>query len=209
MNEERLSPSGLLTQAVSGLKAIRTRTWLILGGVVMLIIGLIVWAGIALLSWLWAQTPAATEMGKRAVTEGATRIEQAAPELKAQAERWLPGIEEQIGRWVPGFGDEPPARDVSGADPGPVPRLAGLVRSHYGAEGGTVEVHYAGRADFDATLAHYVKGFAGAGYVQEVISATPEVEQHRFLREGESYDLTLTSRSGGVIEVRLRQSLRP
>jgi hypothetical protein len=142
---DRLNTSGLLTQAVSSLRTIRTRTWLILGGIVLLIIGLIVWAGIALLSWMWAQAPAATEMGKRAVTEGATRIEQVAPDLKAQAERWLPGVKEQVDRWVPGLGDEPPARDVSGADPGPVPRYPGLVRSHYASDGGTIDVHYAGR----------------------------------------------------------------
>lgn len=81
----RLNTSGLLTQAVSSLRTVRTRTWLILGGIVLLIIGLIVWAGIALLSWLWAQAPAATEMGKRAVTEGATRIEQVAPSMR----RWI------------------------------------------------------------------------------------------------------------------------
>ena len=203
---DNLNTSGLLTQAVSRLRAIRTRTWLILGGVVMLIFGLLVWAGIALLSWVWAQAPAAPEMGKRAVTEGATRIEQVAPDLKAQAERWLPGVKEQLDRWVPGLGAEPPTRDVSGADPGPVPRYPGLVRSHYASDGATVEVHYAGRADFDAALAHYVQGFAGAGYVQEVMSATPDAEGHRFRREGESFDLTLTRRAGDSIEVRLQQS---
>ena len=202
---DRLSTSGFLTQALSSLRAIRVRTWLILGGIVLLIIGLIVWAGIALLSWMWAQAPAATEMGKRAVTQGATRIEQVAPDLKAQAERWLPGVKEQVDRWVPGLGDEPPARDVSGADPGPVPRYPGLVRSHYASDGGTIDVHYAGRADFDAVLAHYVRGFAGAGYVQEVISATPDAERHRFQRGGESFDLALTRRPGGAIEVRLQQ----
>lgn len=195
-----------LAQAASWLGNIRARTWLILGGIVLLIIGLIVWVGIALLSWMWAQAPAATEMGKRAVTEGATRIEQVAPDLKAQAERWLPGIQEQADRWLPGLGEAPPARDVSGTDLGPVPRFPGLVRSHYARDGETTEVRYAGRAGFDAALAHYVRGFAGAGCVQEVISATPDAERHQFQCDGESFDLALTRRPGGAIEVRLQQS---
>jgi hypothetical protein len=227
---DRLSTSGLLTQALAALRTVRTRSWLILGGIVLFIIVLVVWTGIALLSWLWAQAPTATELGRLVVTEGATRIEQVAPDLKAQAERavteraarveqvapdlkaqaelWLPGVKEQVDRWVPGLGDQPPARDVSGADPGPVPRFPGLMRSQYANKSGTTDVHYAGRADFDAVLAHYVQGFAGAGYVQEVVSATPEAEQHRFRRGHESFDLELTRRPGGTIAVRLQQSSR-
>lgn len=203
---DRVNTSGLLTQAVSCLRSVRTRTWVILGGIVLLIIGLIVWAGIALLSWLWAQAPAATELGKRAATEGATRIEQVAPDLKAQAERWLPGVKDQVDRWLPGRGDEPPVRDVSGADPGPVPRYPGLVRSQYASEGGTIDVHYAGRADFDAVLAHYVQGFADAGYAQSVISAAADAERHRFQHGDAAFDLTLTRRPGGAIDLRLQQS---
>lgn len=186
-----------LAQAASWLGNIRARTWLILGGLAFAIVGLLVWAGIALLSWLWAQAPVATETGKRLADAAAATVEQAAPGLKEQAARWLPGL-----------GEAPPARDVSGTDLGPVPRFPGLVRSHYARDGETTEVRYAGRADFDAALAHYVRGFADAGFAQEVISATPEEERHRFRHGQESIEFALMRRPGGLIEVRLQHSSR-
>lgn len=201
-----LNKLGFLTQAGSSLGRVRARTWLILASVGVVIVGLLVWAGVAILSWLWAQAPVATETGKRLAGEAATRIEQVAPGLKEQASQWLPGAKDQLGRWLPGLGEEPPARDVSGADVGPVPRFPGLIRSHFVREGQAVEVRYAGHAAFDAVLAHYVQGFAAAGYAQEVMSATPEGEQHRFRRGQESIDLSLARRPGGLLEVRLKQS---
>lgn len=186
-----------LAQAASWLGNIRARTWLILGGLAFAIVGLLVWAGIALLSWLWAQAPVATETGKRLADAAAATVEQAAPGLKEQAARWLPGL-----------GEAPPARDVSGTDLGPVPRFPGLVRSHYARDGETTEVRYAGRADFDAALAHYVRGFAEAGFAQEVVSATPEEERHRFRHGQESIEFALMRRPGGLIEVRLQHSSR-
>lgn len=197
-----------LAQAASWLGNIRARTWLILGGLAFAIVGLLVWAGIALLSWLWALAPVATETGKRLADEAAATVEQAAPGLKEQAERWLPGIQEQAARWLPGLGEAPPARDVSGTDLGPVPRFPGLVRSHYARDGETTEVRYAGRADFDAALAHYVRGFADAGFAQEVISATPEEERHRFRHGQDSIAFALMRGPGGLIEVRLQHSSR-
>lgn len=184
-----------LTQAASGLRRIRMRTWLILGAVGLLLIGLLLWAAIAVLSWLWGQAPAATETGRRLAGEAATRIEQAAPGLKQEAERWLPGLGKAL-----------PEKDVSGADIGPVPRLAGLVRSHFAREGQSVEVAYTGRAVFEDVLAHYVQGFAAAGYAQEVMSATSEGERHRFRRGQETIELSLLRRPGGLAELRLRQS---
>ena len=70
------------------------------------------------------------------------------------------------------------------------------------------ELRYAGRAPFDAVLAHYVKGFNAAGYSQEVVSATPEGEEHRFARERESVELALLRRPGGLVEVRLKMGSR-
>ena len=63
-----------LAQAASWLGNIRARTWLILGGLAFAIVGLLVWAGIALLSWLWAQAPVATETGKRLADEAAATV---------------------------------------------------------------------------------------------------------------------------------------
>jgi len=182
-------------QAARSLGNIRTRTWLILGAVGLLILGLMAWAGIAILFWLWGQAPGVSEAGKRLAGEAVTQIEKVAP-----------GLKEQVGQWLPGLGEAAPVSDVSGTDIGPVPRFPGLVRSHFAREGQAAEVRYAGRAAFDTVLAHYVQGFAAANYAQEVLSATSEGEQHRFRRGQESIDLSLLRGQGGMLELRLKLS---
>lgn len=194
-----------LTQAASSLRRIRARTWLTLAAIMLVIIGLLVWAGIALLSWLWAQAPAATETGGRLAGEVAARIEQAAPALKERAEQWVPGLKDELGRWLPGVGEKPSVHDVSGTDIGPVPRYPGLARSQFAREAQVTEVRYVGRAKHDAVLAHYVQGFAAAGYVQEVMSATSEGERHRFRHGQETIEMLLSRRPGELVELRLRQ----
>lgn len=194
-----------LAPAVSRLRAVRARTWAILAATVLVIIGLLAWAAVALLSWLWGQAPAAVDTGARLTGEAAARIEQAAPDLRERAEQWVPGLKGQLEQWLPGAAEEAPVRDVSGADIGPVPRYPGLVRSHYALGDGAVEVGYTGRAAFDAVLAHYVEGFAAAGYAQEVISATSGSERHRFRRGGETVELSLTRGPDALVELRLRQ----
>lgn len=194
-----------LAQAASSLGNLRARTWLMLAAVGFGILGLLAWAGIAILSWLLAQAPAVTEAGKRLAGGALTQVEQVAPGLKEQAGQWLPGVTEQVDRWLPGLAaDLPASSDVSGTDVGPLPRYPGLVRSHFMREGPVVEVRYAGRAAFDAVLVHYVQGFTAAGYLQEVMSATPEGEQHRFRHGQESIDLSLLRRPGGQVELRLK-----
>ena len=195
---------GFLARAASGLRSIRMRTWLILGAVGLVILGLMAWAAIAILSWLWGQAPTVTETGKRLTGGAVTQIEQVAPGLRKQVDQWLPGLREQADQWLPGAVTALPASDVSGTDIGPVPRYPGLTRSHFARAGQAVEVRYAGPAAFDAVLAHYVSGFAAAHYAQEVVSATPEGEQHRFRRGQESIDLSLLRRPGGLLEVRLK-----
>ena len=198
---------GFLTRrATSSLRRIRMRSCLILGAVGLVILGLMAWAAIAILSWLWGQAPTVTEAGKRLTGGAVTQIEQAAPGLKKQVDQWLPGLREQAAPWLPGAATALPASDVSGTDVGPVPRYPGLARSHFAREGQGVEVRYTGPAAFAAVLAHYVQGFAAADYAQEVISATSEGEQHRFRRGQESIDLSLLRRPGGLLEVRLKLS---
>ena len=199
-----MSKFWFLARAASSLRSIRMRTWLILAAVGLVILGLMAWAAIAVLSWLWGQAPSVTEAGKRLTGGAVTQIEQVAPGRKGQVDQWLPGLREQADQWLPGLAAELPASDVSGTDVGPVPRYPGLVRSHFAREGQGVEVRYTGPAAFDAVLAHYVQGFAAAHYAQEVVSATPEGEQHRFRRGQESIDLSLLRRPGGLLEVRLK-----
>lgn len=180
------------SRAVSALSKVRARTWLILGAAVVGILGLTTWAGIALLSWLWGQFPTATEAGRRLAGDAMTQIEQV-----------VPGLKEQIGQWVPDLAENPPTSDVSGTDAGPVPRFPGLVRSQFARGEKTVEVRYAGRAAFEAVRAHYVKGFAAAGYAHEVMNGAPEAEHHRFKRDEESIDLLLFRQVEERVEIRL------
>jgi len=184
-----------LQKAASSLRNVRARTWLILGAVGLVILGLLVWAAIAALSWVWGQTASVSDTGKRLAGVAVTQIEQVAP-----------GLKEQVGVWLPALGEEPLGSDVSGADVGPVPRYPGLVRTHFAREGQLVEARYAGRMAFDAVLAHYVQGFAAAGYTQQVISATSEGEHHRYLRGQESIDFWLLRGTGGKLDVRLKGS---
>lgn len=179
-------------RAVSALGKVRARTWLILGAVVLGILGLVAWAGIALLSWLWGQFSVLSETGKRLAGETMTQVEQVTP-----------GLKEQIGQWVPDLAENPPTSDVSGIDAGPVPRFPGLVRSYFARGEKTVEVRYAGRATFEAVRAHYLQGFSAAGYAHEVKEATPETEHHRFKRNDQSIDLLLLRQAGGRVEIRL------
>lgn len=182
----------LSARVVSALGKVRARTWLILGAVVLGILGLVAWAGIALLSWLWAQFSVLSETGKRLAGETLTQVEQVTP-----------GLKEQIGQWVPDLAENRPTSDVSGIDAGPVPRFPGLVRSHFARGEKTVEVRYAGRAAFEAVRAHYVQGFAAAGYAHEVVNGSLEAEHHRFKRDQESIDLLLFRQVEERVEIRL------
>ena len=192
-----------LERAVSRLCTIRTRTWLIFVAVALGFVALLFWAGMALLSWLWAEAPAMSEAGKRLAGGAITPFEQSAPGLKKEVEQWAPGVKQQLDRWLPGESEALPANDVSGVDIGPVPRFPGLVRTYFARDAKTLEARYSGRASFEAVLKYYTQGFAAAWYTQEVITAAPEAEQHRFVRAGEAVDLTLTRRSDGRVELRL------
>jgi len=177
-----------------------------LAAVALAFIGLLIWAAIAILSWLWGQAPTVAGAGTRIAGEAVTQIEQAAPGLQDQLGQWVPALKEPLERWLPGVAGGAPASDVSGADVGPVPRYPGLVRSYFARNGQVSEVRYTGRAATDAVLAHYIQGFTSAGYAQEVISASPEGEQHRFGRGQEVIDLALKRKSPGLVDVTLKVS---
>lgn len=184
MHRQRFS-----NDVLSVLRSVRTRTWVMLGGFVIGILALGIWAIIAVVSWLWAQVPAVVETGKHLTGQTITQVEQA-----------VPGIKEEIGQWVPVLAALPTS-DVAGSDVGPVPRYPGFVRSHFARGDETLEVGYAGRAPLDLVRTHYVQGFATVGYVGEVMTATVDLEHHRFSRAQESIDLLLRTRGRELVEV--------
>ncbi len=75
----RMRLPGLLAAWLGG---IRTRSWLILGAAGFVLPGLLVRAGIAPLSWLWAQAPVAADAGKRLGSEAAMPRRRRQPERR-------------------------------------------------------------------------------------------------------------------------------
>lgn len=144
-------------------------TWLALAVGMTGILALLIWGAVSLFGWLWGQAQALTEAAP-----------DAARTVIAQVENTVPGAREKLGEFVPVLKPEPPPRDVSGTDIGPVARYPGLARSHWHRDGREITVRYEGRADYAAVLDHYAKGFAAQGYAQSVVSAAPEGEEHDY-----------------------------
>lgn len=160
---------------------IRRGTWLAIAVGLMGLLVLFAWAAFAIFGWLWGQGKSLTEGAPEAVRIIASQVEQA-----------VPGARETLGDLVPALKPEPPPRDVSGTDIGPVTRYPGLARSHWHRDGREITVRYEGRADYPTVLDHYAKGFATQGYVQSVMSATPEAETHDYRKGDERVRFEIT-----------------
>lgn len=177
---------------------VRTRTWVFLGLGVAAVLALLAWAAIALLSWGWGQVSGLAESGRQAAGTAMEQVDRVAPELKARLEPLLG----EAGLALPGKTTEAPATDVSGNDLPGVARHPGLLRTHYAREAGRTELRYTGQGEIRAVLNHYVSQFGAAGYAQEILSATPETERHRFVKSGQVVDFEIR-RAGadGRVEV--------
>lgn len=171
-----MSKGGLLimaSQFAPRFFQIRRGTWLAIAVGLMALLVMSAWAALAIFGWLWGQ-------GK-SLAEGAP---EAARAVVAQVEQAVPGARETLGELVPALKPEPPPRDVSGTDIGPVARYPGLARSHWHRDGREITVRYEGRAAYATVLDHYARGFAAQGYAQSVVSAAPEGEEHDY-RKGD------------------------
>lgn len=217
-----------LARVASWVKNIRARTWLMLGGMVLILLGLMTWAAIALLSWLWAQGSQLAGADWQFADETIMQVEKVTPGLKNEAEKWLPGtgwqlaneamtrveeivpgFREEAGRWLPTVSNAWPEKDVSGSDPGSANRFPGLVRSQFLRDETKIEASYAGRADFDAVLSHYVKGFAANGFTHEVLAADTKGEHHRFIGGASGrFEVRIMRHPGGIVEVSVKQDLK-
>jgi len=161
----------LLQDFVGRVFAIGRRTWILIAVVLAALAALAIWAAIGVAGWLFGMA-----------REGVAAAPEAARAVTAQVEQAVPGARERLGELVPALKPEPPPRDVSGTDVGPVARYPGLARSHWHREGREITVRYEGRADYAAVLDHYVQGFAAQSYAQSVMSAAPEGEEHDYRR---------------------------
>jgi hypothetical protein len=168
---------------------IRRGTWLAIAVGLMGLLVLFAWAAFAIFGWLWGQGKSLTAGAPEAVRIIASQVEQA-----------VPGARETLGDLVPALKPEPPPRDVSGTDIGPVTRYPGLARSHWHRDGREITVRYEGRADYPTVLDHYAKGFATQGYVQSVMSATPGVETHDYRKGDERVRFEITRLPQGKVK---------
>ncbi|MDP1525103.1 MAG: hypothetical protein Q8M20_04795 [Rhodocyclaceae bacterium] len=172
-----MKPIGILALAAQfapRLVQIGRGTWIAISVGLLTLFVLLIWATIALFGWAWGQGKSLTDGAPEAV-----RI------ITSQVEQAVPGAREALGDLVPALKPEPPPRDVSGSDVGPVGRYPGLPRSHWHRDGREITVRYEGRADYVAVLNHYAQSFVAQGYTQNVVSATPEGEAHDYRKGGE------------------------
>lgn len=193
----KLGALGLAARVVPGFLNIRRNTWIGLGVGLVVLLGLLIWAALALISW-----------GLGQAQNMAGNLPEAAKGVMQQAEAMLPGMREKLGVVVPGLkSDESPVvapqRDVSGTDFAPVVRYPGLARTHWQRDGARASVGYEGKADYVAVLDHYTTGFAAQGFTQSVQSATTEAEWHDYMKGSERMRVNIIKKPGGVVAVRV------
>lgn len=178
------------------LSQVRRRTWIAVGVGLLVLFGLLIWAGVTLMSWFFGQAQGLLGIAPQAARGALEQVEQA-----------MPGVREKLGEFVPALKPSQPQRDVSGTDMSPVARYPGLARTDWHQEGKQVTIEYAGEADYVAVLDHYVKGFTAQGYTQAVQSATLSAEMHEYTKGREQMTLTITQQPKGGVRVRIETIL--
>lgn len=185
------------TRFAPRLLQVRRSTWIGVGVGLLVLFGLLIWAAVALLGWMWGQTQG--WMNKAPI---------AARGALAQVEQVVPGARETLGQFVPALKPvTQPQRDVSGTDLGPVARYPGLARTDWQRWGKQVAIEYEGEADYATVLDHYTKGFAAQGFVQAVQSATVTAETHEYTKGRERIGMTIAQKPKGGISVKINVTL--
>ena len=195
----KLGALGLAARVAPTFLNIRRNTWIGLGVGVVALLGLLIWAALALIGW---------GLGQAQNMAGA--LPDAAKGVMQQAESMLPGVREKLGVVVPGLKSEQPAetppRDVSGTDLAPVSRYPGLARTQWQRDDARATVSYEGKADYVAVLDHYNRDFAIQGFTQSVQSATPEAELIDYTKGSERMRFNIIKKPGGVVGVRIEMT---
>jgi hypothetical protein len=186
----KLALAALAAQFAPRFLQVRRGTWIAIGLGLLTLLVLSFWAAISLLGWLWGQGKSLTEGAPEAVRIFTSEVEQS-----------VPAARQALGDLLPALRPEPPPRDVSGTDVGPVARYPGLARSHWHRDGQEITVRYEGRADYASVLDHYARGFAAQAYLQNVMSAAPEAEAHDYLKGDERVGFKITRLPQGKVKV--------
>ena len=214
-----------VAQFAPGLFRVRRSTWITAGAGLLVLFGVLIWAVMALIGWLWGQTQTLAGAAPDAVRGTArgvvSRVEEFVPGARAVLDQvaasvpdargalgrvteQLPGASELLVGILPASKPEAPLqRDVSGQDLGPVARFPGLARTQWQrtAEGAVVD--YEGKADYVKVLDYYAKGFVSAGFEQTVQSSTLEAETHEYTKNRERFTLKIAQKPKGMVGVRI------
>ena len=219
-----------VAQFAPGLFRVRRSTWIAVGAGLLVFLGLLIWAAMVLIGWLWGQTQglagAAPDVVRGTARGVVRQIEEFVPGARAMLDQvvarvpdaqgaldkvteQLPGASELLGGILPA--SKPDAqleRDVSGQDLGPVARFPGLVRTQWQRTAEGASVDYEGKADYVKVLDYYAKGFVSAGFEQAVQSSTLEAETHEYTKTSERITLKIAKKTKGVVGVRVETALR-
>ena len=203
----------------------RRSTWITVGAGLLVFLGFLIWAAMALIGWLWGQTQnlaGAAPDAVRGTTRGVvSRVEEFVPGARAVLDQvvanvpdargalgrvteQLPGANELLDRVLPASQPETSLqRDVSGQDLGPVARFPGLARTQWQRAAKEAAVDYEGKADYVKVLDYYAKGFVSAGFEQTVQSSTLEAETHQYTKNRERLTLKIAQKPKGLVGVRI------
>jgi hypothetical protein len=177
---------------------VRRSTWIGVGVGLLVIFGLLIWAAVALMGWMWGQSQGWMDKAPEAARGALSQVEQV-----------VPGARETLGQFFPALKPEAkPQRDVSGTDLAPVARYPGLARTDWQRWGKQITIEYEGEADYATVLDYYAKGFAAQGFVQAVQSATVTAETHEYTKGNERIGMTIAQKPKGGISVKLNLTLQ-
>lgn len=184
-----LHHASLLRNVATGIVSISRRAWIIIGLGFLLLAALAIWATISVAGWLLGMT-----------REGINAAPGAARTAIEQVEKAVPGATGVLDNLRSLTQPAAPARDVSGSDPA-VARFPGLTRVHWQRDGEQVTIRYQGQAKLPAVIEHYAREFAGQGYRQVLLSATPAEERHEYVKADERIRMTFTQPGNDRVEL--------
>jgi hypothetical protein len=187
---------------LSALKNFRgLKTVLIAGALILLLLlGLAIWAGVAAFGWLSNQAPAVKEMLSIQVPAARDTLNQKIPELREHIEGIAPEIAQGVEEWLPG--KKPEWREVPGEDPGAIARYEGLVRTLYAVHDHSRTAVFEGVADFKLVAAHYHARFIEKGWPHRVLFAAAEEEKHEYRSKDLRFEVHVKD-FGGAVKVEI------
>ncbi|MBX9902114.1 MAG: hypothetical protein K2Y28_15160 [Burkholderiaceae bacterium] len=175
---------------------ISRKTWLLIGGTLLLILVLLTWLVFASAQWLFHQ-------GRDAAHEIVNHAPGISQAVIGQVENVAPGAKEKLAGVLDGLAIKTTApREVGGTDIAPVPRFAGLVRTAWDKSG---SAHYEGKADMTQMLAHYNKEFTQQDFIETKISSTQESEVLEYIKNQERYRLTSMQKSASLVQLKMEK----